>query len=73
MVLRLSVLPRILDVFQAALDEQERNASTTTVEPTWHEPHRVLNGNVADEFRDHGTTACKRCGHSFSGDDTMVR
>lgn len=37
-----------------------------------HEPHNRVLADVADEFRDHEPTACKRCGHSFSGDDTMV-
>ena len=37
-----------------------------------HEPHNRVLADVADVFRDHEPTACKRCGHSFSGDDTMV-
>lgn len=37
-----------------------------------HEPHNRVLADVADEFHDHEPTACKRCGHSFSCDDTMV-
>lgn len=37
-----------------------------------HEPHNRVLADVADVSRDHEPTACKRCGHSFSGNDTMV-
>lgn len=35
-----------------------------------HEPHNRALADTADVFRDHEPVACKRCGQSFSGDDT---